>query len=577
MSKNKKNTASKRTQSLINLALLIGIVIFINILGNARFGNRTFYGALDLTEEKRFTLTKATRNQLKELDDVVFVRVLLEGKFPAGFKRLQTGVRELLDDFRAESRYIEYTFDDPMQGNTDEINARIKQLKEEGVQPVDLKVRDSDQETRQLIFPYAQLFYKGRSVRISLLENDLGLDQEKIINNSLELLEYKFINAIQKLQTAVKPVIALTTGHGELAPVETADLERSLRQYYEIGRLHLDSLSYISQDLAVLIVAKPRAPFSEKDKFKIDQYVMNGGKVIWLLDKINVSLDSLRRAPKYYPTEYELNLDDLLFKYGIRIQPNLVLDMQCSKIPQVVGMIENKPQYEFYRYPYHLVVTSESMHPIARNLEVTNFLFASTIDTVRTDTKLQKNILLRSSENSFLQYLPLEMNFEFLRYPLDPQRFSKPPQPLAVLLEGTFGSRYTNRLPQDFLDSLRRYDRSFREESAPNSMLIVSDGDIAKNKVDPASGSYLPLGFNEFERYTFANKEFIINSIEYMLGDRGFIEARNKEVRLRLLNTVRARAEESKWQLLNLVAPLIFLALFGIGYNWLRRQRYARF
>lgn len=571
-----KNKTSRRTQSIINLTLFVGIIIFINILANARIGGRSLYANLDLTEDKRFTLTKSTRELLRELDDVVYVRVLLDGKFPAGFKRLQTSVREMLDDFRGQTGYIEYEFDDPSQGTVKEINDRRAELAKEGVIPVSLRVEGSDQTSVQLIYPYAQLYYKGRSINVNLLENERGIDQEVAINNSIELLEYKMANAIQKLQTAVKPVIAFTTGHGELLPIETADLEKNLRQFYETGRLHLDSLTYISQDVSLLVIAKPCAPFSEKDKFKLDQYVMNGGKIMWLIDKVNVELDSLRSAPSYFPKEYDLNLDDLLFKYGIRIQPNMVLDLQCSRIPQIVGMMGNEPQIELMKYPYHPIVTTNSKHPIVNNLEATNFFYPSTIDTtIRTKLPVQKTSLLASSNSSFMQYLPIEMNFDFLRYGLDPQRYNKPPQTLAMLVEGTFASLYENRLPQDFLDSLKLYQREFKQESVPTSMLVVSDGDIAKSKVDFAKGSFMPLAFNEFERFTFANKDFLINSIEYLMGEQGFIAARNKEVKLRLLDPARIQTEKTKWQLINIITPIIFLIFFGFIYNWLRKRRYA--
>ncbi len=578
MAEQKNKTNARRTRSLINLGLFIGIVIFVNILANARMGGRSFYTYLDLTEEKRFTLTDATRNLLNDLDDVVYVKVLLEGDFPVGFKRLQKSTREMLEEFRGISGYIEYEFVNPSTGTNKEINDRREEFRNEGIQPVSLRVKDNDQTSVQLIYPYAQIFYKGRNINVNLLENQIpGMPQEVALNNSVSLIEYKLANAIQKLQTPIKPVVAFTTGHGELSPIETADLEKTLRQFYETGRLRLDSLVTIPpNELSALLIAKPRIAFSEQDKFKIDQYVMNGGKVLWLIDKLDVNLDSLR-GPSFFPREYDTNLDDLLFRYGARIQPNLVLDMQSSRIPLATGMLGNAPQFDLFRYPYHLVVPPASKHPIVKSLDLVNMLYASTIDTtVRTKTTVEKTVLLASSPNSMTQFVPLEMNFDFLRYELDPQRFNKPSQPLAVLLEGTFPSLYENRVTNEMLAGLQQLNIEFKQQSSPNRMIVASDGDIAKNGINPQEQSFKPLGFNEFENYQFANKDFLVNALEYLLDANGVIAARGKEVRLRLLDTAKAEAEEARWQLLNIVVPLAFLAVFGLIYNWIRRRRFAR-
>lgn len=572
----KKN--SKRTQSFINLTFFIGIILFINILANVRIGERPFYAHLDLTEDQRFTLTNATRQLLRNLDDVVYVKVLLDGAFPAGFKRLQSSTREMLDDFRAQSDYLDYDFEDPSAGSVKEINARREQLAKEGVRPVSLRVKENNQTSTKVVYPYAQIFYKGRVSNVNLLENQVpGMPQEVALNNSVSLLEYKLANAIQKLQSPVRPVIAFTSGHGELSPIETADLEKTLRQFYETGRLRLDSLVNIPPDeLSALIIAKPRGAFSEQDKFKIDQYVMSGGKVLWLIDKLNVDLDSLRKFSKYLPQEYDTKLDDILFKYGIRIQPNLVLDVQCSRIPLATGTLGNAPQFDYLPYPYHLVVAPRSNQPIVKGLGVTNFLYASSIDTsVRTKTPLQKTVLLTSSTNSRLQYVPLEMDFEFMRYDIDPTKFNKPPQPLAMLLEGTFPSAFENRVSEEMLTNLRQLKLDFKTQSIPNRMIVVSDGDVAKNGINLQKQSYLPLGYNEFEQYQFANKDFIVNALEFLLDDNGVIEARGKEVKLRMLDIARARTEKIKWQVVNLVVPLVFLVIFGIIFNWIRKRRFA--
>ena len=571
------NRKSKKVQSLVQLVLFAGILLFVNILGNARVGGKALYGYLDLTEEKRYTLTKPTTGLLEEMDDVVFIRVLLDGEFPAGFKRLQSATQDLLDDFRSVSGYIEYEFEDPGAGTVEEINKRREILSKDGINPVNLRVKDSDGTAERLIYPYAIVYYKNRNLVIKLLENEVpGVPPEVILNNSVGLLEYKFSNAIQKLKLSRRPNILFTTGHGELEPMQTADLHKTLREYYEIGRIDLDSVVNIGAEASILIVAKPRFPFSEKDKFKIDQFVMNGGKVMWLIDKVRIDLDSLQGREHYYPNEYDLNLDDQLFKYGIRIQPDLVLDMQSSRIPLATGIVGNAPQFDYFKYPYHLVVTPGSKHPVVKSLGAVNMLYPSSIDTsVTIKTGVTKTTLLQSSRNTRIQFIPVEMDFEFLRYDLDPAKFNKAPQALAMLLDGTFPSLYENRVTSEMSSGLRDLGLEYKSTSVPTRMIVVSDGDIARNTVNRDGTSYSPLGYNEFERYLFANRDFMVNAIEYLLDDKGLIEARGKEVKLRLLDTVKAKSEAQFWQIINIVLPIIFLVIFGLIYNWSRRRRYA--
>jgi ABC-2 type transport system permease protein len=567
----------KHIQSFIQLGLFLGVIILVNILANIRIGTTPLYTYFDLTEDKRYSLTDPTRTLLRNLDDVVYVQVLLDGEFPAGFKRLQRATREMLDDFRGESGYIEYAFEDPSQGTIEEINQGRETLAKEGIIPTNLRVKENNETSVKLIYPYAIFYYKGRSMPVQLLENQVpGMPQEIVLNNSVGLLEYKFANAIQKLQRAVKPPIAFTTGHGELGPGQTADLERSLRQSYETGRLHLDSTTSISTDLAALIVAKPTQSFSEKDKFKIDQYIMKGGKVLWLIDKVAVSLDSLRSG-LFLPREYDLNLDDLLFRYGIRIQPNLVLDMQATVIPLAVGNIGNAPQFDNFVYPYHPIVVPASDHPIVKSVDGVNLKYASSIDTtVRTKTEVKKTVLLSTSPRTRMQFLPVRMDFEFLKYELDANLFNKGRQPVAMALEGVFPSMYENRVTQTMRQTLEELGQELLTESLPNRMVVVADGDIVKNKIDPRNNQVSPLGLNEYDRQIYANKDFLLNSIEYLVDDIGLIEARGKEVKLRLLDMTKVEQERTQWQLLNLLVPLVFLLIFGVLFNWIRKRRFAR-
>jgi ABC-2 type transport system permease protein len=563
---------SRRIQDILQFALFCGIVFFVNILANA------FYTHLDLTEEKRFTLTKPTRELLKGLDDRIYVQVLLEGEFPAGFKRLQTATREMLDDFRGVSGYVDYAFSDPNQGSVEEINERRKALAEDGIVPVNLRVAEQGETSQKIIYPVAIFNFGERRIPIKLLENESpSLSPDQVINNSVSLLEYKFANAVKKLRTPTKPIILFTRGHGELEPLQTADLERGLRQFYETDRISLDSVTQLKPDeCALLIVAKPRFNFPEKDKFKIDQYIMQGGKVLWLIDRLNADLDSMRFTGQFIPQDYPLNLEDLLFKYGARIQPDLVLDLECTKIPLRVGQLGNAPQFDLFDWFYHPAVLPAGKHPVVKNLDRVELKFCSSIDTIRTKTPITKTALLTSSRYSRLQFSPVNLNFEILRYQPDPEKFNKGMQTVGVLLEGIFPSNYENRVSEDMMAGLRQLDMEYRSASVPNRMIVISDGDVAANVIrDPAQESWFPLGFNRFENKTYANRELMLNAVEYLIEANGVIEARSKEVKLRLLDNIKAKEEKTYWQLLNIAVPLLFLGLFGWLFHWLRKRKYA--
>ena len=561
---------TKRSQALIQFALFCGIVLFVNILAN------TFYTHLDLTEEKRFTLTRPTREMLQGLKDRIYIQVLLEGEFPAGFKRLQTASREMLDEFRSESGYIDYQFENPGEGSIEEVNDRRKALAEQGIMPMNLRVAEQGQSSQKIIYPVAIVRYGSRQIPVKLLENESPtLNPELVINNSVTLLEYKFANAIKKILAPERPSILFTKGHGELDELQTADLDRSLRQFYNTDRIALDSVVQLKPaDCALLVVAKPRAGFSEQEKFKIDQYVMQGGRVLWLIDRLNAELDSLR--PRFVPSDYPLNLEDMLFKYGARIQPDLVVDLECTKILLRTGAAGNASQLDVFDWYYHPAVQPTGRHPIVKNLDRVEFKFCSSIDTIRTKTPVKKTVLLTSSKYSRLQFSPIELTFEILRQEPDPTKFNKGTQSVGVLLEGTFPSNYENRVSEQMLAGLRQLGVEFKPVSEPTRMLVISDGDVAANVVrNPATEDWLPLGLNRADQTTYANKELMLNAVEYLIDPTGVIEARTKEVKLRLLDMVKAREEQTLWRAVNIAAPLAFLGLFGWFFNWRRKKRYA--
>jgi ABC-2 type transport system permease protein len=560
-----------RSANITQFLLICGILLAMNVVASF------VYTKFDLTQEKRYTLTEPTRQMLRSLEDRVYVRVLLEGQFPSGFKRLQESVRETLDDFRSETGYIDYQFEDPSLGNIDEVNARRKALAEEGIQGVNLKVMDGSEMKQKLIFPVAIVNYGGRSMAVKLLENESpGFNNEEVLNNSVALLEYKLASAIKKIRSLNKPTVLFLKGHGELNNYQTADLRKSLTPFYEVGNLTLDSVVQIKpEDCALLVIAKPRGSFTEKDKFKLDQFIMQGGRTMWLIDRLNAELDSMGLSGKYIPQDYPLNIEDMLFKYGVRIMPDIVLDMSSTKIPLKVGQLGNAPQMELFKWFYFPAVTPDTEHAVAKNLDQVEFKFCSSMDTIDTRrAQIKKTTLLRSSQYSRVQFSPMELNFEILRYDPDPSKFDKGKQTLAVLLEGEFPSNYENRISEEMRAGLQSMGVQPLEKGKATKMIVVSDGDIAANYVRDTA-NWLQLGYNRFENKTYANKDFMLNCFEYLTDPNGIIEARAKEVRLRLLDQVRTREEQTFWQFINIGLPLLLVSLFVFGYWWLRKRRYA--
>ena len=571
-----KRFKSNRSQSLTTLLLVAIILIVVNIIANS------FNSHIDLTEEGRFTVTEPTKRLLKSVKDPILVRVLLDGKFPAGFKRLQASTREMLEDFHKLNDVIEYKFEDPsVIGNPEEKKKRYEEMAKDGLVPMRLRVVDDKEKTEQYIFPYAILNYHGNDVIVKLLENDVpGMNPEMALNNSIALLEYKLSNAIQKLMENHKPFILFVEGHDELKKEETADLEQTLNAFYRTGRLNLDSITMIPfkdsfNRVDVLVIAKPKTAFSEKQKFQIDQYIMQGGKVIWLIDRLNADLGAMQKSGEMIPTDYPLNIEDQLFKYGARINPNMVLDMRCAKIPLKVGASGNAPQMDMFDWYYYPLASPNDKHPVTKSLDLVWLQFPSSIDTIRTKTDVQKTILLASSKNSRTQFTPTKLNFEILRYRAEPDKFNKGFQPMAVILEGTFQSLYENRVTTEQTAVLQQLGLQFAPLSKNTKMLIVADGDIARNEYDFKQNAMLPLGYNRFVNYKFANKDFLQNTIEYMLDDKGIIAARSKEVKLRLMDKETADDNATGIRLVNILFPMLLIGLFGMLFMWRRKRRYA--
>jgi len=583
---------SRFIQSLISLFLILGILIFVNIISSF------YYSDLDLTEDKRFTLNPATLNLVAELDEVLTIEVLLEGDFPSSFKRLQSATADLLSKFRSQNSSIQIRWVDPMSGNEEEKNvANGEALGKDGIYPINLtnSARGGNVRSAMLAFPYAIVRYKQQKKIIPLLETTGGYNKDytrmEAINPSINLLEYKFANAIQKLEMKSRPRMVLMTGHGELERPWTESLEAAMFEYYDYARLNLNDVTHIDTNIHVVIIPKPIRPFTEQHLFMIDQYMMNGGNVIWLVDPLNMEADSLKRAGVFMPNEHKLDISNFLFNYGVRINPNLISDWECSVIPVNVSPTPENPQIEsrkwFYHpkaYPYMTPLDAQEtgdntiQHPIVQNIDFVDTRYPASIDTIKTVNYIKKTPLLRSSQYSKVQYPPVRVSIDIMDKGLEQSSFNKGNQTIAVLLEGSFSSYYKNRVSPEMLAGLKQLGQPFKAEGRPGKMIVIADGDIAKNALDPSNRrkpTPLPLGMNPFDGYNYGNKDFLMNCMEYMIDNKGIIAARNKEIKLRPLDQERAFVEETKWQLINMVLPIFVLAVFGILYVYWRRRRFG--
>lgn len=535
---------------------------------------------LDLTAERRYTLSEPVKEMLKGLDDGVSVTVLLDGDMPAGFRRLSGSAEDMLNAFRrAAPGAVSFRFERPGIGMDD--SSRIilyDSLQRLGVNPTNVKAQTKKGESAEetLVFPGAVVSYKGREAGVDFLQGvgSAGLDA---LNRSEALMEYKLAEAIRKVSRDTVPMVGYLAGNGEPLDLRVYDLiERTLRPNYGFRILPIDSVSSIPTVFRALCVVKPLVPFTETQKFKIDQYIMNGGRVVWMLDRLYAGLDSLERSEgQFIAFDLGLNLEDLLFKYGVRINTDLVQDLQNDGIPSVVGKVGDKPQIQVLPWPYHPLLRDPVGHPVTRNLDYVVSQFPHSIDTVKSPG-IRKTILLTTSPNSRILQTPARVEWNSIRKEEDLREFNRGSVPVAVLLEGGFTSLYANRVSQSLSDSMAAAGRPFLPSaSAPNRMAVVADGDLALNPVSQQDGP-LSMGMNGYTRQSYANRDFLLNLLTYLTDDSGILEARGKDYTLRLLDPEKVEREKTFWQVFNIAAPILTVLLFLAGFRAWHRRRYAR-
>jgi gliding-associated putative ABC transporter substrate-binding component GldG len=534
---------------------------------------------VDLTQEKRYTLSPATKKLIKGLHDKVTVTVFLSGDMPAGFKKLSNSTREMLQEFKElGGSNIQFKFEKPGEGLSDADKEKMQShLDTLGLKPTNIKVtaKAGEAQEERLVYPGALIKYKEREVAVDLLQGQDMTGGIQSLNNAEALLEYKMARSIQKITTDTVPAIGYLVTSDKQLTYNVSDLiDRTLRQEYRFGFVPIDSVPVIPTVFDALLIVKPVTPFTETQKLKIDQYIMQGGKVFWMVDKLYAEMDSLMRSHSdFVAYDRNLNLDDLLFKYGVRINGDLVQDLQCDKIPLVVGNYGNQPQMQLVPWPYFPTLSSYSGNPIAKNLDNVLSIFPNSIDTVKNNIK--KTVLLASSNRSRTLSTPAIVTLNSIKTEDDMKTFNQPFIPIAVLLEGRFSSLYTNRLSTGTLDTLAGlYKQPFRAATEKEGkMIVVSDADIVTNVVTANEGP-LPMGFNHFTNYQYANKDFFLNCIQYLTDSSGILETRSKDFTLRLLDPQKTEEERVKWQLLSIGLPVVLVLLFGVVYQAVRKKKY---
>jgi ABC-2 type transport system permease protein len=555
---------------IIALAALIAVNLIAAVV-HARF---------DLTQEKRYSLSRPTRSLLTSLDSTVHIDVFVEGNdLPAVVRRF----RNTLSDFLSEAREyahgkLQVNFINPYN-ETDTAKLRVFEDSLQvhyGLFPVVLNAPEKvgDKVEISKIIHGAVITYKGKSTGVDLLKGmrSFGTEPEQLaaLYNNVEAgIEYKFASAIQSLTLKEKPAVAYLLGNGEGWGYNVNDAFLTLQQNYNFDTLNLKEVPLIPSQINALVILKPTLPFTDADKFKIDQYVLKGGKVFWMIDNMYAEFDSLYKSQGFIAFDRGLNLEDILFNYGTRLDQSLVQDMQCDQLPQV----SEQGQQRLVEWPFFPVLNGTN-HPISKNLDGIRTMFPTMVDTVEAPG-IKKTILLQTSANARIVTAPAKIDFEFLQIAPDERLFHEKNLPVAVLLEGKFRSLFRGRVSQPYRDTLKKYNADFIENNEQeNKMIVVADGDIAMNQFSPTMGP-LPMGMNVFTRYTYANKEFFTNCLDYLVNPSDILQTRSKEFTLRLLDPKRVKQETLKWQLINIVVPILAIILFGLAYQQYRRKKYT--
>ena len=560
-------TTSKKN-NLKSVLIILAIVVLANVIGSS------FFHRFDLTKDKRYTLSATSLTIIKQVQNPLYIKVYMQGDLPAEFKRLQQETKQLLEEFQAYNKNIVFEFVDPLE-NEDASMDNIKELYRKGLTPINITVDDKGKQSQAMVFPWAIAVYDNKEVNIPLLKNIMGASTTQKVIGSVQHLEYSIAEGLNKITKAKQKKIAVIKGNGELQDILMAKFLLQVRESYHIGPFTLDSVAknpigsleaLEKYDLAV--IAKPTETFTDAEKQVLDQFIINGGKTLWLVDQVSAEMDSLYNtsgATLAYPRD--LNLNDMFFKYGIRINPDLVKDEQGSPIKLATGEQGSATQFQEFNWKFAPQVYPNSLHPIVKNLGGIKFDFANPIDTLKNGIK--KTILLQSSQYSKKIGTPSEINLNIVAEETSPNDYlNKGKIPLSVLLEGSFHSMFENRV-------LPFEQNTFQATGKENKMIVISDGDLIKNQLDK-NFQPVELGYDQRSGNLYDNKDFLINCVNYLLDDTGLINIRSKDLDLPLLDKEKVYENYTRTQILTIGLPILILALFGVVFTFLRKRKYSR-
>ncbi|NNG08677.1 MAG: gliding motility-associated ABC transporter substrate-binding protein GldG [Arenibacter sp.] len=548
------------------LSILKAVALLVILNGIAAI----FYTRIDLTEDSRYTLSEASLHSVQQYDSPVIIDILLDDKLPPEFVKLKQETRQLLEEFASENNNIKFNFVNPLGANS-QIDAVITDLQGLGLTPTNVTVEQNGKVSQEIIFPWAMVNYNNNTVKVPLLKNKLGATTEERVNNSVQHLEYAFADAFSKLNIKEKKKIAILKGNGELEDIFMADFLTSIKDYYNLGAITLDSVSKNPEkvleqlkgfDLA--LIAKPTERFTDEEKFILDQYIVSGGKSLWLIDKVSMELDSLfNEKGTAMAVSKDLNLQDFFFRFGVRLNPNLVNDLYFTQIVLASGE-GNSSQYNPVPWFYNPMVFSKNNHPINNNIEALRFQFTGSMDTLAN--AYRKQVLLTSSPLSKTEGVPRQINLDIINTPPDKELYKDGNNILGVLIQGAFSSTFTNRVKPIAL-------KNIQDQGPENKMIVISDGDLIKNQI--RNGRPLELGYDKWTNNYFGNKEFLINCLNYLLDDTGLINIRNKKVAIPFLDEEKISEQKTKWQLINIGLPLVLTFIFGFLISSIRKKKYG--
>ena len=539
--------------------------VFMLVLFAVFFVSSNFLFRADLTSDKRYSLSQVSKEIASEIDQPMQIELFLEGELEPGLRKLQTEILEKIAVLNVYSQKpIRLKITDPMQfSSAQKRNDFQEQLIKKGVKPISFQRKTDEGVSARYIFPGALIRLNNNEIAVNFLNNNPDFSYEVNFNHSIEGVEFELVNAFQKLLRNKTSVVAFLEGQNEFNQYEVLDIASSLSSDFKVERTSVESLESQESRPDILIIAGPAKPFTEKEKFEIDQYIMKGGKAIWLIDPVQVSLDSLSNGYRTFAFPRDLNLEDQLFKYGVRLNYELLQDVDCAQILVNTAPAGSNPQWTLFPWYYSPLLTPSDANPLSRNINRIYTEFVSSIDTVSGNKDVKKTVILTTSPYARTVKSPSSVSLENVQNPPARELFNQSFIPVGVLLEGKFTSVFQNRM----VENLGFSSSSVIDESVPTKMIVIADAGIIANKVDYSKQppQIQQLGYDRVSKQVFGNREFLMNAIFYLNDDTGIMQLRGRTMKMRLLDKVKLREEKTFWQWLNVLLPVVIISLFGIA------------